>query len=307
VPSKIQKTIFLLGATAVGKTSVAIELALRVGGEIVSADSMQLYRGMNIGTAKPSLEERRGVPHHLFDILNINEHCDVALFRKQANDAIEAIQSRNAVPIVVGGSGMYVRALTRGLFEGPGRDESFRDQLNQLQIEDLRKCLVDTDPIAAAKIGVNDRKRILRALEIFHLTGKSITELQNEWGPLQSEISDQILIMGLSRPREELYRRCNLRVDRMFELGFVDEVRLLVNEGLDKSPTASKAIGYAEVINHLKGEIDLPKTIELVKQKTRNFVKRQLSWFKKESGVQWLELSEQDDEVSIVSRIVEII
>jgi tRNA dimethylallyltransferase len=292
----------------VGKTAISIELAKKIRGEIVSADSMQLYRGMNIGTAKPSLEDRKEVPHHLFDVLNIEEHCDVASFRNHANEAIQNILSRKMVPIIVGGSGMYVRALTQGLFEGPGRDEALRKELDKLETSELKKRLQKADPVAASKIGDNDRKRMFRALEIYELTGKPISELQQQWkATSENAEATPSSIICLNRPREELYERCNKRVDQMFEKGFVEEVQGLMVKGLEKSPTAAKAIGYPEMIRHLKGELNLLEARELVKQKTRNFVKRQLSWFRKEPGIQWLDIPSEEVISTTVSRIVALI
>jgi tRNA dimethylallyltransferase len=306
--SKSKSPIFVLGPTAVGKTTISIDLALKIKGEIVSADSMQIYKGMDIGTAKPTVEERKGVAHHLFDVLDICEHCDVARFKTLAQNAITEIQLRGAVPIIVGGSGMYVRALTQGLFEGPGRDESIRKELDALETLELRRLLEEADPISAQKIGENDRRRMIRALEFFRLTKKPISQFQNQWNlpdGKKSQIKQNLFC--LNRSRDELYERCNQRVDVMFEKGFIDEVRELLKQGLGESPTASKAIGYAEVIQHLQGEVDLSQTIETVKRKTRNFVKRQLSWFRREVDLKWLDLSSIREEGLVVSKIVEFL
>jgi len=300
--------IFLLGPTAVGKTSIAIELALKIKGEIISADSMQLYKGMDIGTAKPGIEERRGVPHHLFDVLKISEHCDVVRFRNLAQKAVEDILSRNAIPIIVGGSGMYVRALTQGIFEGPGRDEKLRTQLNELETTEMRRQLIEADPLAVSRIGENDRKRMIRALEFFKLTGKPISQFQDQWKKSNKVKSENPpLLICLNRPREELYRRCNERVDGMFAQGFVNEVRELMKEGLEQSPTAGKAIGYVDVMHHLRGEAELDETIESVKRRTRNFVKRQLSWFRGEPGIQWIDLSTEENTDFVISKMVALL
>ncbi len=301
--------IFILGPTAVGKSAVAIELALKIRGEIVSADSMSIYRGMNIGTAKPTLKERRGVPHHLLDTLTIHQACDVALFQKLACSASSEIQARGAQPVVVGGSGLYLRALTQGLFEGPGKDEKIRNELEKLNTQTLRQHLVQTDPMASQKIDAHDRKRMIRALEFFTVTGYSISKVQTQWKNdatknLNGTFQKSILI-GLNRPREELYQRCNARVDLMFAQGFIEEVQVLVKQGLKNTPTACKAIGYPEVMHFLDGELALDQTIALVKQKTRNFAKRQLTWFKKEPGMIWLNLSEKDSLTMIVERILQ--
>ncbi len=329
--------IFLLGPTAVGKSEVAIELASRIGGEIVSADSMQIYRGMDVGTAKPLLKERRGIPHHLMDVMDIHERCDVARFRKLAHTAILDIRKRGAQPIIVGGSGLYVRALTQGLFEGPGRNEKVRADLDKLDTKALHERLKEMDSDAAARISPQDRRRMIRALEFFMTTGQPISAIQTQWiAPSESLFENPPLLtkeglgevgrdqatpcsppcqgghlkrqndphlIGLNRPRAELYRRCDARVEAMFPRGFIDEVRDLMKRGLKESPTAAKAIGYREVMQHLSGELALDETIECVKKSTRNFVKRQLTWFRREPDVKWMDLSEKDSASEIAARI----
>jgi tRNA dimethylallyltransferase len=293
---------FILGPTAVGKTAVSIALARKLNAEIVSADSMQLYRGMNIGTAKPSLAERKGVPHHLFDRFDVGETCDVGQFRHLALSAMDEIQNRGRRPLVVGGSGMYVRALTQGLFEGPGRDDALREMLETLDDAALRSKLEKKDPEAAAQIGRADRRRMIRAIEYFELTGKPISESRTQWSKSVAEgVQERKDLFVLTRDRQELYTRCEARVDAMFSHGFLDEVRELIGKGLAQSRTAAKAIGYAEAIRHLQGELNLEETMALIKQKTRNFVKRQLSWFRAEPGVQWIEIptSEQPEITAI--------
>ena len=293
--------IFLLGPTAVGKSELAIELALGIGGEIVSADSMQIYRGMDVGTAKPLLKERRGILHHLMDVLDIHERCDVARFRKLAHTAILDIRKRGAQPIIVGGSGLYVRALTQGLFEGPGRNEKVRADLDELDTKALHERLKEMDSDAAARIKPQDRRRMIRALEFFMTTGQMISTVQIQWNQEGDKMGYQLIV--LNRPRVELYRRCDARVEAMFSSGFIDEVRDLMERGLKNSPTAAKAIGYREVMQHLSGELALNETIECVKKSTRNFVKRQLTWFRREPNVKWMDLSEKDSALAIASRI----
>ncbi len=294
--------VVLLGPTAVGKSEVAVELALETGGEIVSADSMQIYRGMDIGTAKPSAEERRGVPHHLFDALEISELCDAARFRAMAMAAIDGIRKRGALPIVTGGSGLYIRALTQGVFDGPGRDEALRARLEEEETPVLREQLVRVDPKAAAKIGVGDRRRMIRALEIFEMTGTPISSRQTQWGGHVAGRDVMPRLVGLSRSRAELYRRCDARVDRMFGGGFLDEVRRLMREGLARSPTAVKAIGYSDAMRHLSGEMTLVEAVKQVKQKTRNYVKRQTAWFRREPGIVWLEVADGEDAATTAER-----
>ncbi|MBI4024944.1 MAG: tRNA (adenosine(37)-N6)-dimethylallyltransferase MiaA [Verrucomicrobia bacterium] len=299
----LRSPAFLVGPTAVGKSEVAVELALQLGGEIVSADSMQVYRGMDIGTAKLTMEQRRGVPHHLLDLLDVTQSWDVAKFRELAVAAIAAIQSRDARPIVVGGSGLYVRSLTRGIFQGPGRNQKLRDQLESMETERLRQRLLEADPAAACRIEARDRRRMIRALELFEATGRPISSFQTQW---KQGASAAVPLVGLNRPRPELHRRCDERVDRMFVRGFVEEVRQLLERRLKQGPTAAKAIGYAEVIRHLSGELGLEETIFLVKQRTRQFVRRQLSWFRHEPNIRWLDLSEDESSVRITERIREM-
>jgi tRNA dimethylallyltransferase len=303
-----ESVIFLLGPTGVGKTDVGIHLAHQLKGEIVSADSMQLYRGMDIGTAKPTIEEQDGIPHHLFNQLDIHEHCDVARFQKLAEKAVLEIWERKAIPIIVGGSGMYVRSLTQGLFEGPGRDSQIRKELEEWTIEKLRDELLKVDPQSAKKIEKNDRKRMIRALEFYQLTKSPISEFQTQWQ--QDSKSDFLgrprLIFGLMRPRDELYRRCDLRVEKMFEQGWVDEVQSLLKNGLKEAPTACKAIGYPDIISYLEEKCTLEKTIECIKQKTRQYVKRQLTWFRREPGIKWLNV-EKEETASEIAKKTELL
>ncbi len=300
--------IFILGPTAVGKSEVAMELASKIGGEIVSADSMQVYRGMDIGTAKPTLLERRGIPHHLLDILDISQPYDVAQFRELAYTAITDIRHRGIQPIIVGGSGMYIRSLAQGLFEGTGKNEKIRSRLETLDKAELYQKLVEIDPLAAKKIHAHDKKRVVRAIEFFMETETPISASQTQWIQTNIKVNDpKNILIGLNRPRKELYRRCDTRVDAMFAKGFVEEVRELMNRGLEKSLTAGKANGYPEVIQLLNGKLTLEISVVLVKQRTRNFAKRQLTWFKKEPGIQWLDLSENGTTSIIAAKIQKMI
>lgn len=297
--------LVIVGPTASGKTDAAIEAARRTGGEIVSADSMQLYRGMDIGTAKPTADEQRGVRHHLLDALEIGERSDAAHFRQLALEAIAEIRLRGAFPIVVGGSGLYIRALTRGVFEGPGRDDAVRARLEMKETSVLHANLERVDPVAAAKIGARDRRRLIRALEFFEATGEPISARQTQWSGSQvTEDATAPRVVGLNRAREDLYYRCERRVDRMFASGLMDEVRELLGRGLATAPTASKAIGYADAIRHLSGTLSLEETIALVKKKTRQYAKRQLTWFRKEPGITWVNVSAEEKVDSIAKRVI---
>lgn len=298
------RAVFLVGPTAVGKSGIAVELALRLQGEIISADSMQIYRGMDIGTAKPSLAERRGIPHHLLDILEIDQPFDVAQFRTLAHSIIVEINARGKLPIIVGGSGLYVRSLTQGLFEGPGKDVCLRRELETLDNNTLHQRLFKVDPAAASKIEANDRRRTIRALEVFLITQNPISTRQTQWKIQEKILPGEIYLIGINRLREELYQRCEMRVDSMFSQGFIEEVRQLLERGLLQSPTASKAIGYAEVIRYLKGEFTFEQTIKLIKQRTRNFAKRQLTWFRREFTIQWLEIAKNNTTSMVISQIL---
>lgn len=300
--SQIPITYFLLGPTAVGKTEIAVEIASRLGCEIISADSMQLYRGMDIGTAKPGIDERGGVAHHLFDVLEISEHCDVSRFRDLATAAMEDVVGRGRSPLIVGGSGMYIRVLTQGLFEGAGRDPEIREVLEKLETSALRERLESVDRPAFLRIEANDRRRIIRALEYQEATGEAISTRQTQWGQQCSPEGNRRLI-GLLRPREDLYRRAEARIDLMFKRGWLEEVRGLLPKGLAKSMTASKAIGYPEVMRLLAGELKADEAKDLIKIKTRQFIKRQLSWFRKEPAIEWFHLSEGDDAATIATLI----
>lgn len=300
---KTSKLLFMLGPTAVGKSAVALNLAKRLDGEIVSADSMQTYRGMDIGTAKPSPEEQKQARHHLIDILDIHEMCAVGDFKPLAVSAIADIQARGRLPIITGGSGMYVRALTQGLLEGPGRDESLRESLEGLKSGELREKLLVTDPQAAAKIDPNDRRRMIRALEFHAATGTTISSHQSQWKTGEGDGDGHQTIFCLSRPREELYRRSDQRVLEMFEAGWEEEVRRLMEKGLERAPTAAKAIGYREMMTLLHGEMGRKETIALIQQKTRHFIKRQLTWFRKEPNLHWIEIQSGESVSEIAERV----
>lgn len=290
--------IYVVGPTAVGKSEVGVELALRLGGEILSADSMQVYRGMDLGTAKPTLAERRGVPHHLLDALDVGERCDAARFRQMALEAARGIAARGRRPIVVGGTGLYVRALARGLFEGPGRDEALRAKLEGLTSEELWSRLEKADPAATARMKDRNRRRMIRALEVFEQTGRPISEAQTQWAAAEGPP-----MFGLSREREDLRRRCDVRVERMFARGFVDEVRALAARGLAVSPTAAKAIGYADVLRFLGGEGDEKDLIGTIQRRTWQYARRQMTWFRREPGITWIECGADESPSAIAERV----
>jgi tRNA dimethylallyltransferase len=289
------KIIIICGPTAVGKTAVGVDLALRLGGEVVSADSQQVWRHFDIGTAKPTREERSLVPHHLIDIAEPTERFDAARFVELADAAIANIASRGKVPIVVGGTGMYIRMLVHGVCDTPPRDDGIRAALER-EIEErgltnLHARLKEIDPESAAKISPNDSTRIVRALEIFELTGEPASRARDEHRFAECRYDAQKI--GLECPREELYRRINERCDRMVEAGLVDEVRaLLAHYGEQVQPFA--AVGYKEMLAHVKGEMTLDEAIRLMQRNSRHFAKRQLTWFRTETSLEWIRADVND-------------
>ncbi len=291
-----KQIVFIVGPTGIGKSAVAIELAKRIDGEIVSADSMQMYRGMDIGTAKVTPEEQSKVVHHLLDIVDVNQPMDVALYREKALKEIELILSRDRIPFVVGGSGMYVRSLTDGLFEGPACNPDLRRELEALAEEKGNEALVEklkkVDPVGAEKIDSNNRRRLIRALEVFEAEKKPMSELADQWSEsTRSLLGYPFQLFGLTMDRPLLYERINQRVDQMFEQGLVEETKKLLEQGLEQNATALQAIGYKEVRAYIQGEITLSTCQEEVKKSTRHFAKRQWTWFRRDPRVEWVDVT----------------
>jgi tRNA dimethylallyltransferase len=285
-----RRLLIILGPTGVGKSAAGVFLALRFGGEIISCDSMQVYRGFDIGTDKPSAEMRRLVPHHLLDVAEATDQFTAADFVRQSLAAVRQIEKRGRLPFVVGGTGLYLKALLDGLFPGPGRDARLRRELEkeaaQMGLESLRRRLEEVDPVYARLIGEKDKVRIIRALEVFALTRKPLSE---HFENTRSEVADfHLLRIGLQLERKELYRRIEERVDRMFERGIVAEVHGLLASGVKESAPPFRALGYRHVLAHLEGKLSLEEARRLTKQDTRHYAKRQVSWFRKMAGVTWL-------------------
>ena len=283
----------VIGPTAAGKSDLAVELALRIGGEIVNADSMQLYRGMDIGTAKLSVGEQRGVPHHLLDVLDVTEPATVAQFQQLARDAIADCQARGVVPVLVGGSALYVRAVL-DRFEFPGTDPELRGRLEAELAEDgeaaLHARLIAQDPVTASIIPASNGRRVVRALEVIELTGRPYSsEL-----PPREYAYDTVTQIGLNVPREALYERIELRVDRMWEQGLVDEVRALEQVGLRRGRTASRALGYAQLLAYFAGECTEDEARAATVRATRRFARRQHGWFDKDERIAWLPYDADD-------------
>jgi tRNA dimethylallyltransferase len=274
-------TFVLTGPTASGKTQLGIDLAERLGAEIVSMDSMALYRGMDVGTAKPTLAERARVRHHLIDVLDPWESASVAWWRERATQCSRDIRDRGKRVLFVGGTPLYLKALLYGLFKGPAADPGLRARLSEesrtFGVSALHQRLHQVDPDAAAKIHFNDLRRIIRALEVWELTGRPMSSWQQQWS---SNPTGRLEVVWLDRPREQLYQRIDERVQRMFRDGLVAEVERLRGLGKPLSRVPLQALGYKEVLSHLGGAAPLDETIRQVQQRSRNFAKRQISWFR---------------------------
>jgi tRNA dimethylallyltransferase len=274
--------VLLAGPTASGKTSLSIELSTRLSAEIVNADSMQVYRHMEIGTAKPTLEQRRTVPHHLIDVVDPDEPFDAARYLHLARAAIEDIKKRGRVPLVVGGTGLYMRVLTRGLCPGPSSDPELKNKLvadeKSKGLGQLYCDLVRIDPESAARIHPNDRQRILRALEVFSLTGVALSALQRSHG-FREQLFPAIKVF-INRERGELYERINRRVDSMLEAGFKDEVERLLAMGYVTQLKSMQSLGYRQMAAHLAGAVSIDEAACQIKRETRRYAKRQITWFR---------------------------
>ena len=289
--SKLPTIIFIVGPTAVGKSELALALAQEIRGEIISCDSMQVYREISIANNKPSQKNLTKIPHHLINIISVKEEFDVVRFNDLAIQAIKDIHKRQRVPIIVGGSGLYMQVLLDGIFKGTSKDEALRLRLLKEKPENLYQRLKDIDPKAALKIHANDTKRIVRALEVWEKEGQAISQLQSKrqglWG------NYDIFIFGLTRDREQLYGMINQRVEDMFKEGLVDEVKKI--SSLRLSQTAERIIGVREVEGYLKGKYDLNHAKELMKMNTRRYAKRQGTWFKKEKRIEWFDLTTEKE------------
>jgi len=298
--SSTQRIILVVGPTASGKSELAVRLAEEIRGEIVNADSMQFYDGMAVGTARPSAELMLRVPHHLFGIVNPDTNFSAADFISIARDTITDIISRQNVPLVVGGTGLYLRALLCGLAESPSSDDDYRKELIRYAAEHGSQALHDklavVDAVTAARLHVNDHLRIIRALEVFHQTGRPISEMHDAHG-FSQEYYDALKI-GLSVERKLLYGRIDKRVDTMIEAGLVSEVQALLSRGYSPGLKALGAIGYKEICDYLAGKSSLAKAVELIKMNTRRYAKRQLTWFRRDPEIKWLEYPESFDNIN---------
>lgn len=285
------KVIVICGPTASGKTSLSIEVAKKIDGEIISCDSMQIYKDMNIGTAKPTVEEMQGIPHYMLDFVLPSERYSVADFKEAATDRIEDILKREKVPIIVGGTGLYVDALTKNItYPEIEIDLEYRKQLEELikenGLESLYEEAKKIDEKAMQTISKNDKKRIMRVLEIYHQTGKTKTQLESE-----SRLTPppyEYIVFAINMEREKLYERINKRVDIMIDQGLIEEVEALTKK-YEEFPTAMQGLGYKEVVSYLKKEITKEEMIEKLKMETRRYAKRQLTWFRKDENIKWID------------------
>jgi tRNA dimethylallyltransferase len=289
----MQPIVAIVGATASGKTGLSLDLAERLGGEVVNTDAMQVYRGMDVGTAKLPVAERRGIPHHLLDLLEVTQPATVALFQRWARDAVEKIRGRDAVPVLVGGSALYTRAIL-DRFEFPGTDDSLRREL-EAELEKvgapaLHERLQGVDPAAAAQILPDNGRRVVRALEVIALTGRPFSASL----PTLEYVDPLTVQVGVDIDRATLTERIDQRVDGMFASGFVEEVEALLAKGLEDGRTASRAIGYREVAGFLRGDRTLAEAVEQTKVATRRFARRQDAWFRKDDRIVWVRHDDPD-------------
>lgn len=283
--------IVICGPTASGKTGVAIELCKEVKGEVVSADSMQIYRDMDIGTAKPDETEKQGITHHLIDIADPSERYSAAAYREKAIEGLGAIEQRNHIPILCGGTGLYIDAITKPMSFSRQSDPEIRTQLEYIASSEGGKLLLHTmlaeiDPESAARLHVNDVRRVVRAIEVFRLTGKTMTEQAREDARREGGIP--ATLYAIDWPREILYERIDRRVDEMIERGLISEVETLLERGLSDQSTAMQALGYKEIVSFLRGECAQEEAIEQIKRRTRNYAKRQLTWFRRDERTVWI-------------------
>lgn len=288
--------IVICGPTASGKTKLGIELARKLNGEIISADSMQIYKDMDIGTAKPTPEERKMAVHHLVDFVSPDQRYSVADFKKDAVKTIEDIISRNKTPIIVGGTGLYINSLIYNIdFKEEKTDLEYRKSLEEKSIQELYENALKIDPEALKKISENDRKRITRILEIYHTTGKTKTQLEIE---SRKEVPYNYHIFVLSMDREILYDRINRRVDMMIEQGLIEEVQKVIRK-YNSFPTAMQGLGYKEVVGYLENKLTKEEMIEKIKQESRRYAKRQLTWFRAYKQAVWLDGTEKTTEENV--------
>jgi len=299
--------VVIVGPTAVGKSRIAVEVAKAFETEVLTADSRQVYRGMDVGTDKPASEERQAVPHRLIDLVDPDESFNAGLYRRQAIDEIERLYRDCRLPLVVGGTGLYVRTLLNGLCDAPPADPIVREALRQ-EAEDqgsdrLYARLVDVDPVIAARLHPRDESKVIRALEVYQLSGRRMSEFQQEHGFAERPFAT--LMIGLNRDRDMLYRRIEGRIDWQLAHGLIEETKRLLAQGYQRDSAAMKGLGYRQVAEHLAGEYDAAEMVRRFKRDTRHFSKRQMTWFRKEPGIQWLMIEEPESVSHTTARVIE--
>lgn len=306
---KNKKRLFILvGPTAIGKTSLSIELAKRLNGEIISADSMQIYKHMDIGTAKITEAEKNGVVHYLIDEVTPDIEFSVSDFQSKANVYIDEVAEKGKLPMIVGGTGLYINSLIYDLdFTTSISNWDFRREYEEKATihgnEYIHGELREIDPISADRIHVNDTQRVIRALEIYNETGKPMSEYYKDFRKPNDKFD--IVMIGLTMDRDKLYERINERIDIMMDSGLIDEVKSLLDRGYDENLISMQAIGYKEVIQYLKGECSLEDTIEILKRESRRYAKRQLTWFRREERVHWIDLDQYDSKDNLLEHIMD--
>ena len=305
-PLLAPRSILIAGPTAVGKSAVALALAERIRGEIISVDSMQVYRGLDIGTAKPSPRERQRVPHHLIDVVDLHEPFDAARFSRLARAAVADIRQRGAVPILCGGTGLYFKAFLEGLGQAPPANAALRADLEAVPLAALLRELEKNDPATFANIDRRNPRRVVRAVEVIRLTGAPFSALRSRW---RSELPapNSEAFFGLTRSSDDLRARIDARVDAMFARGLARETEQLLKCGLAENKTAMQAIGYRQAVEHLRHARSMEETIALVKQRTRQFAKRQMTWFRRQFRLEWLPCAPEASPESVADKLLELL
>ncbi len=300
-----RKVIVIVGPTCSGKTELAIKIARKLKTGIISADSRQFYKFLDIGTAKPGPQELNSVKHYFINNLLPDEDYNVSRFEKEALDILDKLTGQNKIPVVAGGSGLYIKAIVDGIFDTVDTDDSYRIELLNLKRMHgngiLYEKLKQVDPETAAKLLPQNWKRVIRALEVYKLTGKSISEFQKEY---KRETRYEFLQFGLNWPREILYKNIETRVDKMIEQGLIEEVKNLLQKGYDEKLNSLNTVGYKEIIAYLKNETGLEEAIRLIKRNTRRYAKRQLTWFRKDGRINWFDINESKQLDDIAEKII---
>jgi len=303
-----QKVIVIVGPTCSGKTNLGIKLAKKLSGEIISADSRQIFKYLNIGTATPSKNELKIIKHHFINILSPDEKYDVSIFEKDAIKVIKNIKEKNNQPIVVGGSGLYIKAIIDGIFDSVGTDLKYRTKLMKLRNENgneyLYSLLQKADPESAEKMLPSNWKRVIRALEVLHVTGTPIWQIQKEY---KRKDEYDFVQFGLEWDRTELYRNIEIRVDNMMDEGLVSEVENILDMGYSAELNSLNTVGYKEIISYLNNQITLERAVELIKRNTRRFAKRQMTWFRKDERINWLGIDNKSDLDSVAAGIIKFL